>query len=742
MNKEYLKPKHYILSAVDLNKTFENKNQTRNLDIREYLEDKIKLNEGKNNEINNSNNPIKITSLLKDEQHKKNIFQNLTKKENIMCKGNKLNTYKKNKSYLNNEYCLTDYKNNNQEKNNKIRNLKLKIYSNKKLIANKAISKDKTLTYSGNNTFNTNTNTNTYINNIGNNYQMEKDLSNFIKISDGELNLTNNSDNSKNPNYKTFYAANIRNINSFKKIDNINENNNNISNEQSLCEYYSLKDKLIENQKRRNNLLNESLCFYYSNKERGILNKIKQFHKKSIEKELLENGIDDYNKKLKLYSKIRRLPTKICFNKGKSNSKDDREDLEIYYKYNNDKFLHNLINKKNKGESAKKNDNYLKLITKGLAKSKDINKDDIIFKNKLIINSNKNKNYEDNSFIIGKNFYPLINNKKILKNILPKEVDYNTQFTIMDLINDEMHPLNRFQKKNLTQHYNLISQEIELLFGKNIALSELPYSSNIYQNKQNLIAFNTGEKYNELLKTLMKPKEKEIIVCLDLKEEERKKKENRRQYVLGKFKDTIKKCSLNYKRLNITKEFFWEILFNENPISYKDCLYIFNVIKDGDIAEIQRTVKKNAKLALFKDEFNQTPLHICAKRNLYQVVKLFVTRLADVNAQDIFGRTPLMLAAQQENLEFVCVILFSFADPSYEDKKGKKAIDYTHNTKIQYVLKYARIIHLFNRMMTNLKDFDGFVYRGLSHLFLKELGFNYEPLLEINNSILMKTDSI
>ena len=38
---------------------------------------------------------------------------------------------------------------------------------------------------------------------------MEKDLSNFIKISDGELNLTNNSDNSKNPNYKTFYAANI-----------------------------------------------------------------------------------------------------------------------------------------------------------------------------------------------------------------------------------------------------------------------------------------------------------------------------------------------------------------------------------------------------------------------------------------------------------------------------------------------------------------------------------------------------
>ena len=718
MNSDkFYETKNYFLKDLN-NNTFDNQKQEINIDNDEISEYKTKLNDMKNNKLNNQ---VKLTTLLKDER-KKNRLQNLSKKEYIICKDHKLKQYKKNKTCLNNEICLTDYNNIKEEKNNKN-----KLEEN---INNNTIS---------NNTFNnTNTNSNTYFNNTKTNNQMEKDLSNFIKISDGDINLTNNSDNSKDPN-KIIYTANIKNINSYKYIDNLEKSN--ISNKKPFYEYYTLKDKLIEMQKRRNNLLNESRNFYYLNKERGILNKIKQLQSKNIEKELRENGLDFHNKKLKLYSNIRILPTKICFNKGKSNSKDEREDLEIYSKYNNDKFLHNLINKKNKGESQKKNDNYLKLISKGFPKSKNKTKDEIIFSNKLIVNSNKKGDIENNIGVIGKNLYPLLNNKKILKNILPKEVDYNTQFTIMDIINEEMHPLNRFQKKNLTQHSNLISQEIELLFGKNIALSKLPFSSNIYQNSESLFNFKTGEKYNELLKRLMKPEEKQITVGPDLIEEQ-KKKENRRKYVLERFKDTIKKCSFHFKRLQLTKEFFWEILFTEKNISYKESLYIFNAIKDGDISEIERAIKSNSKLALFKDEFNQTPLHICAKRNIYQVVKLLESRLADVNAQDIYGRTPLMLAAQQDNFEFICVILFSFADPSYEDNKGKRAIDYTNNSQIKYALKYSRIIHLFNRMMTNLKDFDDFVYRGLSHLFLKELGYNFQPLLEINDKILHKSEHI
>ena len=124
------------------------------------------------------------------------------------------------------------------------------------------------------------------------------------------------------------------------------------------------------------------------------------------------------------------------------------------------------------------------------------------------------------------------------------------------------------------------------------------------------------------------------------------------------------------------------------------------------------------------------------------MIQLIISRLADVNAQDIYGRTPLMCAAQNGNKEFICVILFCFADPSIEDNEGKRAIDYTDNVRIKYALKYARIIHIFDNMMSNLKDFDEFVIRGLTHLFRIELGFNPKPLIEINEKILNKTDDI
>ena len=175
-------------------------------------------------------------------------------------------------------------------------------------------------------------------------------------------------------------------------------------------------------------------------------------------------------------------------------------------------------------------------------------------------------------------------------------------------------------------------------------------------------------------------------------------------------------------------------------MTYKDGLHIFNAIKDRDISEIQKSVKNNYKLALFKDEFKQTALHICAKRNVYQVIQLFISRLAYVDEQDMYGRTPLMCAAQAGHIESLCVLLFSFADPGILDKNGKKAIDYSDNHKIKYALQISRVIHLFNKMYNNTKNFDKFVIGGLKHLFSKELTINYEPWLEINDTILKKNE--
>ena len=141
-------------------------------------------------------------------------------------------------------------------------------------------------------------------------------------------------------------------------------------------------------------------------------------------------------------------------------------------------------------------------------------------------------------------------------------------------------------------------------------------------------------------------------------------------------------------------------------------MFLFKAIKDGDIDNIEKIIKSNYNYALFKDEFGQTAMHICAKRNIYQVIQLLISRLGNVDVQDIYGRTPLMCAVENKHLEVIIVLLLNYADPNIEDNYGKKAIDYinigkrTKNGEVEYKMKRAlefiRLVYLFNRMMVNL----------------------------------------
>ena len=133
----------------------------------------------------------------------------------------------------------------------------------------------------------------------------------------------------------------------------------------------------------------------------------------------------------------------------------------------------------------------------------------------------------------------------------------------------------------------------------------------------------------------------------------------------------------------------------------------------------------------------------------YQIILLLVSRLGDINAKDINGRTPLMRAVEYGNLETICVLLFNYADPTLVDNEGKKAIDYIKfkkksdnliEFKIDRALKFTRLIHLFNRMMVNEKDFDTFVKNSLKYLFKEELSINFEELLKTNNDVLKDDD--
>ena len=648
----------------------------------------------------------------------------------IKMKKNDIKTNKRKKDYI---ISIDNAFNKIKEK---VRLKQSKLLNQTKLaeISNiKNISKEKTM----NNTFNTN---NTY-SNINNNMNQNSNSNNtYINVA-----INNITEDDKSKNSELLNDINKIEKHTPKKIEQIDLNNlnmNNFSENNKLRiprEYYTEKDQIVELNKIRQDLFNSSRKFYLHNSNKTIINRLRQLKSKNIERELKQLGYDFNNKKkFNLYSELKRLPTQICFGKGVSSMKEEKEDKEIY----ENKFLKNLENKSKENQTNK--DNYYKLLTKGFCGSKkNINKYDAVFENKLVVNSNSMKKYEQkNQLITGQNMYPLFKQKKILRNILPKEVDYNTQFTINDVIDDEMHPLYRYQKKNLTFHSGLISHEIDFLFVKHFALGEM------VDKKKDVLNKKKDEKFDILMKLLIGKKS-------DMRDEEKKltdrakQKLIRRKYLLKKFENAIKKSFYQFRRMKIDIRTFLNITRYDIPISDSDGMYLFKAIKDGDIENIERLIKKNYNYALFRDEFGQTAFHICAKRNIYQIVLLLISRLGDIDARDIHGRTPLMRAVEYGNLETISVLLFNYADPNIEDNEGKKAIDllrFKKNSenaieyKIERALKYARLVHLFNRMMVNEKDFDTFVKNSLKYLFKEELNINFEELLKTNTEVLKDDD--
>ena len=142
-------------------------------------------------------------------------------------------------------------------------------------------------------------------------------------------------------------------------------------------------------------------------------------------------------------------------------------------------------------------------------------------------------------------------------------------------------------------------------------------------------------------------------------------------------------------------------------------------------------------------------MHICAKRNIYQVIQLLISRTGDINSKDIYGRTPLMCAAENGHLDIICVLLFYYADPNITDNNGKKAIDYIKlgnninditEYKIERALMFTGLVRCFLNNMINEKDFDIFMKNSLKFLFKQEINIDYESLIKANNFVMKDDD--
>ena len=493
--------------------------------------------------------------------------------------------------------------------------------------------------------------------------------------------------------------------------------------------YYSLDNK--KNEKRRMELLKTSYNFNKYNNDRAIMKMINKFQNKVQ----TNHEINNFGKKYNQVSYLKKLPTKVAFGRGTSTKKIP----EIKNNFN--KILKQKIKKKSTNRKINE------LFSSGF---------NIKTESYIINNNNRNISGNKKSFFItnsnistiprdtfGNELYPVLGKHKILKNILPKEVDYNTKTTLQDIINSEIHPLLRYQKKIMSQSSNLISQELNVLFAEYMSLSNMDSDKkNLYKRNDILIELSKDQKFIKLMKGLI-GKDEEIDQKLKdkINEEEKKKKEIRRRYLLKKFKEVIENASEKIKRYKIDIQIFFSLMeIDRTTDEYKKNFrdkgqYLFRVIKANDINEIISVINQNIDLVSYKDDFDQIPLHICAKRNLYEIVAFLLSRLSPIDAQDESGRTALMIAAKNNYLEFVTILLFENANPIIKDKFNQKASDMTTNERIHLILKRAEALYNLHLFLEG-KNLKKYINNGLDFLYKKELEINYEKWINKGLKIL------
>ena len=563
-------------------------------------------------------------------------------------------------------------------------------------------------------------------------------------------------------NNNLFESDNIIN----KKLTNKSKNNkvlNSSYSEPSFSSFKNENSKIPRYQKDYySSMLNKNL---YKNREKLIQSSINFYlhEQKLLPVSKKKEYLYDFNKKRpKIFSEMKRIPGVISFGKI-----IPKETITVQ---NQNKRRHIIYRPK---QILGLNDDTKNIFRKGLTKGNSFKK----LKQAKLIKDDYNTDDPNGQYYIpkdqfGNTVYPIFGQKKMLKNLMPKEYDYNTLKSPLELLHDTYHPLLRFQKKMLAQHINAINQEIAVTYSKHFTLVDKSNIPKKYQMCQDLIDLQKDEKLIKLIRDLIDRNfglEKEISKTLISQKKEKEKL--KKMHIYKRMSEVMLKASIHFKRLNISLEDFYAIPsymispskkgkkrygtrenIKDNEATdeegtqqqvtmQRNGQYFFQAIKAGDKSEILKLMNKNFSIMFYRDNFMQSPLHILAKRNLYRYISLFIARGADINAKDEGGRTPLYIAAEQNHLEFVTVLLFEIADPSIKNIKGERPVDVTTNIKIKLILERTKILHVFHKI-GKIQTFNESIKNGLSFLYKEEMGINYNHWLKENEEIIKESQKV
>jgi ankyrin repeat protein len=102
--------------------------------------------------------------------------------------------------------------------------------------------------------------------------------------------------------------------------------------------------------------------------------------------------------------------------------------------------------------------------------------------------------------------------------------------------------------------------------------------------------------------------------------------------------------------------------------------YIQWPIDDDSSEEILKLLFENNASVESRDEWEQTPLLLAARRRKYKAVKFLLEKNADVHSKDKDGMSPLLGAAEAGSIQAVRLLLNNGADATSKTIDGQTAL--------------------------------------------------------------------
>ena len=104
--------------------------------------------------------------------------------------------------------------------------------------------------------------------------------------------------------------------------------------------------------------------------------------------------------------------------------------------------------------------------------------------------------------------------------------------------------------------------------------------------------------------------------------------------------------------------------------SRKGAREFFRAVGRNELSEVRYILTGDRFLVFQHNEIRQTPLHICAKRNLQEMAELLIRFNSDVNARDSMGKTPLYYSVINGYKELTGVLIANMSSCYSTDAQG------------------------------------------------------------------------